>query len=46
MSALILANPTYADVVNFDAGVTLRVPVVPFQPNVSAVPWGTLIQNY
>jgi len=46
MSALILANPSYADVVNFDAGVTLTVPVVPFQPNVSAVPWGTLIQNY
>lgn len=46
MSAIILANPSYADVVNFDAGITLNIPVVPFQPNVSSVPWGTLIQNF
>jgi len=46
MSALILANPSYADVVNFDAGIVLTVPVIPYAPNVSAVPWGSLIQNY
>jgi phage tail protein X len=45
MAAIILANPGYADVVNFDAGIVLTIPVVPYHPNVSAVPWGTLIQN-
>jgi hypothetical protein len=46
MASLILANPSYADVVNFDAGITLTVPVVPYAPNISSVPWGSLIANY
>jgi phage tail protein X len=46
MSAIILANPSYCDVVNFDAGITLTIPVVPYAPNVSQTPWGSLIANY
>jgi hypothetical protein len=46
MASLILANPSYCDVVNFDAGVVLTIPVVPYAPNVSATPWGSLIANY
>jgi len=42
---LILANPAYMDVVNFDSGIVLTIPVVPVNPNLSAVPWGVLIST-
>jgi phage tail protein X len=37
------ANPTFVDVINFDAGITLTIPVVVSAPNVSNVDWGQLI---
>jgi phage tail protein X len=40
------ANPAYADVVRFDAGVVLNTPfVTQSSSNVSGVPWGTLLQS-
>lgn len=36
-------NPTYADVVVFDAGIVLTIPPVSSTRNLSAVPWGNLI---
>jgi len=40
---IMLANPTYVDVANFDAGIVLTIPVVALAPNLSNVPWGTFI---
>ena len=37
------ANPTFVDVINFDAGIVLTIPVVPDVPNLSAVDWGQLL---
>jgi hypothetical protein len=42
MGEIIVANRPYADVVDFDAGVVLTIPVVNVTPNLSAVAWGTL----
>jgi hypothetical protein len=42
MGEIITANRVYADVVDFDAGVVLTIPVVNVTPNLSAVAWGTL----
>jgi phage tail protein X len=42
MGEIITANRAYTDVIDFDAGVVLTIPVVNVTPNLSAVAWGTL----
>jgi phage tail protein X len=40
---LMRVNPLYADVVLFDAGIVLNIPVIEAKgSNVSNVPWGTI----
>jgi phage tail protein X len=42
-NVLIRENPLYADVVRFDAGIVLMLPIIANpNTNISAVPWGTL----
>ena len=36
---IIKANPEYSDVVVFDAGVTLKIPVIEEQPSNTLPPW-------
>jgi len=43
-SSLMRANPLYANVVLFDAGITLAIPQVSAQQNLSNVSWGTFFQ--
>jgi phage tail protein X len=43
MGDIVVANPAYTDVVNFDAGIILTIPVVEVQKNLSQVPWGQLV---
>ncbi len=40
--SIMTANPGYADVVRFSAGITLTIPQVASSANVTAVPWGQL----
>ncbi len=40
--SIMTANPGYADVVRFAAGITLTIPQVASSANVTAVPWGQL----
>ncbi len=40
--SIMTANPGYADVVRFAAGITLTIPQVASSTNVTAVPWGQL----
>ena len=37
------ANPGYADVVQFNAGIILTIPQVASSKNATSVPWGSLI---
>jgi phage tail protein X len=43
-STLMRMNPSYADIVLFDAGVTLTVPQVTARQNLSNTSWGTFFQ--
>jgi phage tail protein X len=43
--SIMAANPTFVDVINFDAGIVLTIPVVPSAPNLSNVDWGQLIST-
>ncbi len=40
--SIMTANPGYADVVRFAAGITLTIPQVASSTNVTSVPWGKL----
>ncbi len=40
--SIMTANPGYADVVRFDAGITLTIPQVASSQNITVVPWGQL----
>ena len=40
--SIMTANPGYADVVIFNAGITLAIPQVASTSNVSNVPWGQI----
>jgi phage tail protein X len=43
MGEITVANPEYTAVIDFDAGVVLTIPVVNVTPNLSDVPWGSLV---
>lgn len=38
-SLIIQANPQYADVLVFDAGVKLKIPIIPAEPASTLPPW-------
>lgn len=40
--SIMTANPAYADVVKFSAGIVLTIPQVASSANASSVPWGSL----
>lgn len=42
---LMRANPAYAAVVSFDAGVVLNVPQVSLTASVGQVPWSTMFSS-